>query len=118
MPRHRWLLGIVVGLTKSNDRLFYDVKIKIGKIRNFIRHSVNRLCPTRTCAAEQLYRNVRNVRNTRTNDVDNNNSTKFTHSKRNAAVGRELRRLLNDTDVNPRLVIFWECSIYDYIIFL
>ena len=40
------------------------------------------------------------------------------HSKRNATVAGELRRQLNDTDVDPWLVNGGECEIYDDVIFL
>ena len=43
------------------------------------------------------------MRKTKEEDVGNNNLTEVTRSKRDAAVAWELRRLLNDTDVDPWL---------------
>ena len=97
VPRHRWRLGIVVELIKSNDGLVRGAKVKVGKTRNVIRRPVNCLHPTEVRAAEQLHCNIRNVRKTKKKDVGNNNSTEVTRSKRDAAVAGELRRRLNDT---------------------
>ena len=101
LSRHRWKLGIVVELIKSDDELVRGEKVKVGKTRNVIRRPVNCLYPTEVHAAEQLPCNIRNVRKMRKKDVGNNNSTEVTRSKRDAAVTRVLRRRLNDTDVDP-----------------
>ena len=101
VPRHRWRLGIVVELIKSNDGLVRGAKVKVGKTRNVIRRPVNCLYLIEVHAAEQLHCNIRNVRKTKKKDVGNNNSTEVTRSKRDAAVAGELRRRLNDTDVDP-----------------
>ena len=103
MSIHGWRLGIVVELTKSNDGLVRGAKVKVGKTRNVIRRPVNCLYPTEVCAAEQLHCNICNVRKTKKKDAGNNNSTEITRSKRDAAVAEELRRQLNDTDVDPYL---------------
>ena len=100
VPRHRWRLGIVVELIKSNDGLVRGAKVKVGKTRNVIRRPVNCLYPTEVHAAEQLRCSIRNVRKAK-KDVGNNNSTEVARSKRDAAVAGELRRRLNDTDVDP-----------------
>ena len=100
VSRHRWKLGIVVELIKSDDELVRGEKVKVGKTRNVIRRPVNCLHPTEVRAAEQLHCNIRNVRKTKKKDVGNNNSTEVTRSKRDAAVARVLRRRLNDTDVD------------------
>ena len=101
VPRHRWRLGIVVELIKSNDGLVRGAKVKVGKTGNVIRSPVNSLYPTEVHAAEQLPCNICNVRKKKKKDVGNNNSTEVTRSKRDAAVAGELRRQLNDTDVDP-----------------
>ena len=101
VSRHRWKLGIVVELIKSDDELVRGEKVKVGKTRNVIRRPVNCLYPAEVRTAEQLHCNIRNVRKTKKKDVGNNNSTEVTRSKRDAAVARVLRRRLNDTDVNP-----------------
>ena len=85
VPKHRWRLGVVVELIKSN----------------VIRRPVNCLYPNEVCAAEKLDYNIGNVRTTKKKNVGNNNSTEVTRSKRNAVVAGELRRRLNDTDVDP-----------------
>ena len=100
VPRHRWRLGIVVELNKSNDGLVQGAKVKVGKTRNVIRRPVYCLYPTDVRVAEQLRCNIRNVRKAK-KDVGNNNSTEVARSKRDAAVAGELRRRLNDTDVDP-----------------
>ena len=100
VPRHRWRLGIVAELIKSNDGLVQGAKVKVGKTRNLIRRSIYRLYPTDVRVAEQLRCNIRNVRKAR-KDVGNNNSIEVARSKRDAAVAGELRRRLNDTDVDP-----------------
>ena len=101
VSRHRWKLGIVVELIKSDDELVRGEKVKVGKTRNVIRRPVNCLYPAEARTAEQLHCNIRNVRKTKKKDVGNNNSTEVTRSKRDAAVARVLRRRLNDTDVDP-----------------
>ena len=101
VPRHRWRLGIVAELIKSNDVLVRVAKVKVGKTRNVIRRPVNCLYPAEVRTAEQLHCNIRNVRKTKKKDVGNNNSTEVTRSKRDAAVAGVLRRRLNDTDVDP-----------------
>ena len=90
----------MVELIKSNDGLVSGAKVKVGKTRNVIRRPVNCLYPTKVHAAEQLRCSIRNVRKAK-KDVGNNSSTKVTRSKRDAAVAGELRRRLNDTDVDP-----------------
>ena len=101
VSRHRWKLGIVVELIKSDDELVRGEKVKVGKTRNVIRRPVNCLYLIEVHAAEQLPCHIRNVRKTKKKDVGNNNSTEVTRSKRDAAVARVLRRRLNDTDVDP-----------------
>ena len=101
VSRHRWKLGIVVELIKSDDELVRGEKVKVGKTRNVIRRPVNCLYPAEVRTAEQLHCNIRNVRKTKKKDVGNNNSTEVTRSKRDAAVAGVLRRRLNDTDVDP-----------------
>ena len=91
----------MVELIKSNDGLVRGAKVKVGKTRNVIRRPVNCLYLIEVHAAEQLHCNIRNVRKTKKKDVGNNNSTEVTRSKRDAAVAGELRRRLNDTDVDP-----------------
>ena len=117
VPRHKWRLGIVAELIKSNDGLVHSAKVKFGKTRNVIWGPVNCLYPTEVRAAEQLHCNIRNVRKTKKKDVVNNNSTEVTRLKRDAAVAGELWRRLNDTDVDPWLVDRGECEIYDYVTF-
>ena len=90
----------MVELIKSNDGLVRGAKVKVGKTRNVIRRPVNCLYPTEVHAAEQLRCSIRNVRKAK-KDVGNNNSTEVARSKRDAAVAGELRRRLNDTDVDP-----------------
>ena len=75
--------------------------MKVGKTRNVIRRLVNCLYPTEVRPAEQLDCNIRNARTTKKKDVGNKNSTEVTRSKRDAVVAGELRRRLNDTDVDP-----------------
>ena len=101
VPRHRWRLGILVELIKSNDGLVRGAKVKVGKTGNIIRRPVNCLYPTEVHAAEQLPCNICNVKKKKKKDVGNNNSTEVIRSKRDAAVAGELRRRLNDTDVDP-----------------
>ena len=86
VPRHRWRLGIVIELIKSNDGLVRGAKVKVDKTRNVIRRPINCLYPTEVRAAEQLHSNTRNVRRTKKKDVGNNNLTEATRSKRDAAV--------------------------------
>ena len=117
VSRHRWKLGIVVELIKSDDELVRGEKVKVGKTRNVIRRPVNCLYLIEVHAAEQLHCHIRNVRKTKKKDVGNNNSTEVTRSNRDAAVARVLRRRLNDTDVDPWLVDGGECEIYDYVTF-
>ena len=101
VPRYKWRLGLVVELIKSNNGLVRGAKVKVGKTRNVIRRPVNCLYPTEVRAVEQLHCNIRNVRKTKKKDVGNNNLTEVTLSKRDVAVAGELRRRLNDTDVDP-----------------
>ena len=101
LPRHRWRLGVVVELIKSNDGLVRGGKVKVGKTRNVIRSPVNCFYPAEVCASEQLHCNIRNVRKTKKKNVGTNNSTEVTRSKRGAFVAGELQRRLNDTDVDP-----------------
>ena len=101
LPRHRWRLGVVVELIKSNDGLVRGGKVKVGKTRNVIRSPVNCFYPAEVCASEQLHCNIRNVRKTKKKNVGTNNSTEVTRSKRDAFVAGELQRRLNDTDVDP-----------------
>ena len=91
VPRHKWRLGIVVELIKSNDGLVSGAKVKVGKTRNVIRRPVNYLYPTEVRAAEKLHCNIRNVSKMKKKDVGNNNLSKVTRSKRDAAVAGELR---------------------------
>ena len=91
----------MVELIKSNNGLVRGAKVKVGKTRNVIRCPVNCLYPTEVRATEQLHCNIRNVRKTKKKDFGNNNSTEVRRSKRDAAVAGELRRRLNDTDVDP-----------------
>ena len=91
VPRHKWRLGLVVELIKSNDGLVSGAKVKVGKTRNVIRRPVNYLYPTEVRAAEKLHCNIRNVSKTKKKDVGNNNLSKVTRSKRDAAVAGELR---------------------------
>ena len=91
VPRHKWRLGIVVELIKSNDGLVSGAKVKVGKTRNVIRRPVNYLHPTEVRAAEKLHCNIRNVSKMKKKDVGNNNLSKVTRSKRDAAVAGELR---------------------------
>ena len=101
VPRHRWRLGIVVELIKSTDGLVCGTKMKVGKIGNVIRRPVNRLYPTEVRATEQLCRNMHKVRKMKKKDNSNNDLRKVTHSKRDAANVGELRRRLNDSNVDP-----------------
>ena len=103
----------MVKLIKSNDGLVRGAKVKVGKTRNVMRRPANCLYPIEVRATEQLYCNKRK---TKMKNVGHNNSTKV--QKRNAAVAGELRRQLNDTDVDPWLVDGGECKIYDNVIFL
>ena len=98
LPRHRWRLGIVVELIKSNDGLVRGAKVKVGKTRNVIRSPVNCCYPTEVCTAEQSHCNMRK---TKKKNVGTNNSTEVTRSKRDAFVAGELQRQLNDTDFDP-----------------
>ena len=117
VPRHRWRLGIVIGLIKGNDGLVRGAKVKIGKTRNILWRLINCLYPTKVRAAEQLHHIIRNVRKTKKKDAGNNNSTEVTRSKSDAAVTGELWQQLNDTDVDPWLVDGGECEIYNYVTF-
>ena len=45
VPRHRWRLGIVVELVKSNDGLVRGEKVKVGKIGNVFQRPFNCLYP-------------------------------------------------------------------------
>ena len=90
VPRHRWRLGIVFELIKSNDRLVRNAKVKVGKTTNVIRRPVNCLYPTEVRAAEQLHCNIRNLKKTKKKDVGNN-SSEVTPSKRDAAVATTIK---------------------------
>ena len=61
VPRHRWRLGVVAELIKSNDGFVRGPKVQVGKTRNVFRRPVNYLYPTEVRATEQLYCNIRNV---------------------------------------------------------
>ena len=101
VPRHRWRLGIVVELIKSNDGLVRGAKVKVGKTRPETLFDVQLIvCIQLRYGAEQLRCNRRNVIKMKKKDVVNNNSTEVTCSKRDAAVAGGLRRRLNDTDVD------------------
>ena len=78
----------MVELIKSNDGLVRGANVKVGKTRNFIRRPVNFSYPTQVHATEQLHYNICNLRKTKKKDVGNNNLTKVTRSKRDAAVER------------------------------
>ena len=90
MPRHRWRLGIVFELLKSNDRLVRNAKVKVGKTSNVIRRPVNCLYPTEVRAAEQLHCNIRNLKKTKKKDVGNN-SSEVTPSERDVAVATTIK---------------------------
>ena len=90
VPRHRWRLGIVFELIKSNERLVRNAKVKVGKTSNVIRRPVNCLYPTEVRAAEQLHCNIRNLKKTKKKDVGNN-SSEVTPSKRDAAVATTIK---------------------------
>ena len=55
VPRHRWKLGIVVELIKSNDGLVRGANVKVGKTRTETLFDVQLIvCIQLRYAAEQL----------------------------------------------------------------
>ena len=81
----------MVELIKSNDGLVRRAKVKVGNTKNVIRRPVNCLYSTEVRHSEQLYYTIHKVGKTKKKDVGNNNSTKVTRSKRDAAVTGELQ---------------------------
>ena len=70
VPRHRWRLGIVVELIKSNDGLVGGAKVKVGKTRTETLFDVQLIvCIQLRYAAEQLRCNRRNVMKMKKKDV-------------------------------------------------
>ena len=70
VPRHRWRLGIVVELIKSNDGLVRGAKVKVGKTRTETLFDVQLIvCIQLRYAAEQLRCNRRNGMKTKKKDV-------------------------------------------------
>ena len=78
--------------------------MKVGKTRNIIRRPVNRLYPTELSSIEQFSKIIPKVNTKKKKDVSKDESSdalEVSCFRRDAAVAGELRRRLNDNDVDP-----------------
>ena len=102
VPRHRWKLGVVVELMEGSDGYVRGAKVKVGKTKNIIRRSVNRLYPTELRWSDARKQNLSHTKDTINDKINRqDNSKRAIRPGRDAAVAGELRRRLTDSDADP-----------------
>ena len=102
VPRNRWKLGVVVELLEGSDGYVRGAKVKVGKTKNIIRRSVNRLYPTELRWSDARKQNLSHTKDTINDKINRqDNSKRAIRPGRDAAVAGELRRRLTDSDADP-----------------
>ena len=110
VPRHRWRLGLVDELLKGSDDYVRGAKVKVGKTKNIIRRSVNRLYPTELRWSDARKQNLSHTKDTINDKINRqDNSKRAIRPRRDAAVAAELLGRLTDSDADPEMVDGGEC---------